>query len=107
MRPGEERTATAVIVPAHPASHDTRQGVTGGSYAAHNGITPSTNQTTCRGGRMSSLDRGEYAARYGPTTGDRVRLADTDLWVVVEGDDVYPVMSCLAGAGRRRGTACW
>jgi urease subunit alpha len=33
-----------------------------------------------------ALDRGEYAARYGPMTGDRVRLADTGLWV--EGDDV-------------------
>ena len=34
------------------------------------------------------MSRDEYARRYGPTTGDRVRLADTDLWVEVEGDDV-------------------
>jgi urease subunit alpha len=32
------------------------------------------------------LDPGERLARYGPTTGDRVRLADTDLWVRVEDD---------------------
>ena len=25
------------------------------------------------------LDRARYAALYGPTTGDRIRLADTDL----------------------------
>ena len=49
---------------------------------------------------MSALDRGEYAARYGPTTGDRVRLADTDLWVVVEGDDVYPGDELLGGCGK-------
>jgi len=35
---------------------------------------------------MSKLDRSEYAAMYGPTTGDRVRLADTDLWIQVEED---------------------
>ncbi|MBO6935884.1 MAG: urease subunit alpha [Deltaproteobacteria bacterium] len=35
---------------------------------------------------MSTLDRREYAAMYGPTTGDRVRLADTDLWIQVEED---------------------
>jgi hypothetical protein len=33
------------------------------------------------------MDREEYARRYGPTTGDLVRLGDTDLWVGVEMDD--------------------
>ncbi len=33
-----------------------------------------------------SLDRVERLARYGPTVGDRVRLADTDLWVRVAED---------------------
>ncbi|HEU4355018.1 MAG TPA: urease subunit alpha [Actinomycetota bacterium] len=32
------------------------------------------------------LSRAEYLRRYGPTVGDRVRLADTDLWVRVEAD---------------------
>ena len=32
------------------------------------------------------LDPHERLARYGPTTGDRVRLADTDLWVRVTED---------------------
>ena len=35
---------------------------------------------------MSQLDRRAYAEMYGPTTGDRVRLADTDLWAEVEDD---------------------
>ncbi len=34
----------------------------------------------------SSISRHEYAAMYGPTTGDRLRLADTDLIVEVEND---------------------
>ena len=48
---------------------------------------------------MSRLGRAEYAARYGPTAGDRVRLADTDLWVEVEADDVSPGDELLGGCG--------
>src|SRR5262245_65463489 len=32
------------------------------------------------------LDRRTYADHYGPTTGDRIRLADTDLIVRIESD---------------------
>jgi urease subunit alpha len=32
--------------------------------------------------------REDYARRFGPTTGDLIRLADTDLWVRVEDDHV-------------------
>ncbi|HEV7663541.1 MAG TPA: urease subunit alpha [Chloroflexota bacterium] len=35
-------------------------------------------------------DRRAYAAQFGPTVGDRIRLADTDLWLEVEEDrNVY------------------
>jgi urease subunit alpha len=34
------------------------------------------------------LPRDDYAGRFGPTTGDLVRLADTSLWVRVEDDHV-------------------
>jgi urease subunit alpha len=37
---------------------------------------------------MADLPREEYTRRYGPTTGDRVRLGDTDLWIRVEVDHV-------------------
>ena len=37
-----------------------------------------------------ALDPAERLARYGPTTGDRVRLADTDLWVRVTDDHQAP-----------------
>ncbi len=33
-----------------------------------------------------TLGRGRYAALYGPTVGDRVRLADTDLLIEIEAD---------------------
>ncbi len=35
---------------------------------------------------MSTLSRQAYADMFGPTTGDRIRLADTELWVEVEQD---------------------
>jgi urease subunit alpha len=34
----------------------------------------------------NTLSRGAYAAMFGPTTGDRLRLADTDLIVEIESD---------------------
>lgn len=35
---------------------------------------------------MATMDRATYAQMFGPTTGDRVRLADTELWLQVEKD---------------------
>ena len=35
---------------------------------------------------MSELSRARYAALFGPTTGDRIRLADTDLFVEITED---------------------
>lgn len=35
---------------------------------------------------MASISRSAYADMYGPTVGDRVRLADTHLWARVEAD---------------------
>jgi len=35
---------------------------------------------------MAKMSRQAYAEMFGPTTGDRLRLADTDLWIEVEKD---------------------
>lgn len=35
---------------------------------------------------MTTISRSAYAQMYGPTTGDRVRLADTELFIQVEAD---------------------
>ncbi|WP_043703168.1 urease subunit alpha [Tepidimonas taiwanensis] len=35
---------------------------------------------------MSTITRRAYAEMFGPTVGDRVRLADTELWIEVEDD---------------------
>ncbi len=49
---------------------------------------------------MARLSRDEYASRYGPTTGDRLRLGDTALEVRVEADDVDYGDEPLFGFGR-------
>ncbi|HEY3421587.1 MAG TPA: urease subunit alpha, partial [Methanocellaceae archaeon] len=44
------------------------------------------------------LDRKRYADLYGPTVGDRVRLADTDLYLEVEKDfNVYGEEAVFGG----------
>ncbi len=35
---------------------------------------------------MASMSRKDYAHMFGPTVGDKLRLADTDLWIEVEKD---------------------
>jgi urease subunit alpha len=47
-----------------------------------------------------SISRDRYAALYGPTTGDRVRLADTDLWIEVERDDCFGGEEAVFGGGK-------
>lgn len=49
---------------------------------------------------MAKLTRRDYAAMYGPTTGDRIRLADTDLWAEIEHDYTTYGEECLHGGGK-------
>ena len=46
------------------------------------------------------IDRRAYADMYGPTTGDRVRLGDTDLIVEVEQDHTVYGEECKFGGGK-------
>jgi len=47
-----------------------------------------------------SIPRSLYADLYGPTTGDRVRLADTDLIIEVERDYTIPGEEVVFGGGK-------
>lgn len=49
---------------------------------------------------MADLDRERYAAIYGPTTGDQVRLGDTDLWVEIEDDLTFGGEEAVFGGGK-------
>jgi urease len=48
----------------------------------------------------SSIPRDSYAALYGPTTGDRVRLSDTELWIKVDRDYAVYGEELVFGAGK-------
>jgi len=49
---------------------------------------------------MGEITRDRYAQLYGPTAGDRVRLADTDLWVEVESDHCVGGDEVVFGGGK-------
>ncbi|MCW5716172.1 MAG: urease subunit alpha [Bauldia sp.] len=49
---------------------------------------------------MVMISRREYAALYGPTTGDGVRLGDTSLVAVIEHDHAVYGDECLHGGGK-------
>jgi len=47
-----------------------------------------------------TMDRQAYAAMFGPTTGDLVRLGDTELWIRVENDHTVYGDECKFGGGK-------
>ncbi len=49
---------------------------------------------------MASITRKDYAAMYGPSTGDAVRLGDTSLFAEIEHDHAVPGDECLHGGGK-------
>ena len=49
---------------------------------------------------MATMTRKEYAAMYGPTKGDAVRLGDSSLLAEIEHDYAVPGDECLHGGGK-------
>lgn len=49
---------------------------------------------------MAKMNRRDYAQMYGPTTGDAVRLGDTNLFAEIEHDFITPGDECLHGGGK-------
>ena len=49
---------------------------------------------------MVKMTRSEYAAMFGPTTGDMIRLGDTELWAEIEHDFTVYGDECLHGGGK-------
>ena len=46
------------------------------------------------------ISREDYAAIFGPTTGDQVRLGDTDLWIEIENDLTFGGEESVFGGGK-------
>jgi len=49
---------------------------------------------------VTRIDRRAYAEMYGPTTGDRVRLGDTELWIEIEHDHAIYGEEVKFGGGK-------
>jgi urease subunit alpha len=49
---------------------------------------------------MVQIPRADYAALYGPTVGDQVRLGDTDLWIEIEQDHTAGGEEAVFGGGK-------
>ena len=49
---------------------------------------------------MVQISRADYAALYGPTVGDQVRLGDTDLWIEIEQDYTAGGEEAVFGGGK-------
>ena len=49
---------------------------------------------------MVEILRADYAALYGPTVGDQVRLGDTDLWIEIEQDYTAGGEEAVFGGGK-------
>ena len=56
---------------------------------------------------MTSIRGEDYVSLYGPTTGDRIRLGDTDLWVAVEADDTENGEELIGGCGKTARQGRW
>lgn len=103
FEPGESKTVTLVTIGGKQIVHGGNNltsslGLTIGSTTeeleqaaatiAEKGFAhvPQPDAVPTLEGNENYITRDTYTQMYGPTTGDRVRLADTDLWIEVEKD---------------------
>ncbi|WP_434053099.1 MAG: urease subunit alpha [Roseibium sp.] len=49
---------------------------------------------------MVEISRSDYAAMFGPTKGDAIRLGDTELWAEIEFDHAVYGDECMHGGGK-------
>lgn len=111
FEPGDSRTVTLVEIAGN-------QIIAGGNDLApgnihDSSITDATLQRLQAGGFLHveqptadlvleplSMDRESYIAMFGPTTGDRIKLGATDLWIEVEKDMTVYGDECSFGGGK-------
>ncbi|KAF2716933.1 urease [Polychaeton citri CBS 116435] len=112
FEPGDSKTVTLVEIGG-------RQNVKGGNNLASGhihdeGVARSLLQRLQSGGFLNvsedpqadqrlepcSMSREDYVSMFGPTTGDRIRLGSTDLWIKVEKDLTSYGDECCFGGGK-------
>lgn len=110
FEPGESRTVTLVEIAGNKVIRGGNDLAAGGIHAvSEDGLI----QRLREGGFLHieqpradlalenyTMDRESYVAMFGPTTGDRVRLGPTDLWIQVERDLTVYGDECSFGGGK-------
>ena len=89
--------AVMARVAAEGFGHEPDAALGGGAALAG---APAEGAATKRARAATMVSRATYAKMYGPTTGDLVRLGDTELWVRVERDAAVPGDECKFGGGK-------
>ena len=109
---GERRVPGLQIRDTAASFGDTSQADAGGAGESHDDIEPGATAphgTTShpevpavrpRPSEPTTITRDAYAALYGPTTGDQIRLGDTDLWIEVEHDHTVGGEEAVFGGGK-------
>lgn len=111
FEPGDTKTVTLVEIGGHRV-------ITGGNYLANGPVDVSRaddiiaklqaggfSHEPAPIGDFAHLDaatmtRADYEAMFGPTTGDKIRLGNTDLWIKVEKDLTTYGDECKFGGGK-------
>ncbi len=113
FEPGDAKTITLCEIAGHrivssgnrlvdgPASADRLDGVMEKVRTLGFGDAPSASPPAA--GKPFVMPRADYAAMFGPTVGDRVRLGDTGLVAMVEADHTVYGDECKFGGGKVRG----
>ncbi|GAB2592702.1 urease subunit alpha [Kribbella endophytica] len=99
------RTADAEAGNAAEASPTADAGAVGAAESSRSAATGAigaaeSSRAAGAGAGVLAIPRAAYAALYGPTVGDQVRLGDTDLWVEVERDLTVGGEEVVFGGGK-------
>jgi urease len=98
FEPGDNKTVTLCtiggaqiisggnLLASGPLNHASRDVIL--SQLLSRGFLSTTEPGAAEVREDTSVSREAYIAMFGPTTGDRVRLGDTELWIEVERDAV-------------------
>lgn len=111
FEPGDTKTVTLVQIAGHQIIQGGNDLASGHIHEAS--ITDGILQRLQHGGFLHveeptsdqildpfTMDRESYIAMFGPTTGDKVRLGATDLWIKVERDMTVYGDECSFGGGK-------
>ncbi|KAI5358230.1 Putative Rhodanese-like domain, urease, beta subunit, urease, gamma/gamma-beta subunit [Septoria linicola] len=110
FEPGESRTVTLVEIAGNKVIRGGNDIAAGGVHAvSDDGVLQKLRDGGFLHGEQPradrvlenfTMDRESYIAMFGPTTGDRVRLGPTDLWIKVESDMTVFGDECTFGGGK-------